>query len=555
MRSTAEVLVVGAGFAGLATIKKLRDEGIDVLAVERGHEVGGTWYWNRYPGLRCDVESMHYSYSWDEELQQQWRWHERYASQPEILEYARHVADRFDLRQSIRFGADVISMEFDETNEQWAVTLQGGDVIATRWIIMATGALSKPKTPEIAGLNEFSGEVFHTADWPEGEVSFANKRVAVVGTGSSGIQVSTEIAKDVGHLHVLQRTPSYSMPARNRDLSEEEVAEWQSRYPAIREDARHSLDGLSGRMTGLNTFDVDASERRRIYEEVYATGVPFTFFGIFNDILFNEEANRTVHEFWADKIRERVEDQEIAEKLIPSGYPFGTRRCCIDTGYYEIYNQDNVTLVPLLETPLERVTESGVLVRDQQGGTEHVELDSLVIATGYDAFTGALARIDVVGRDGTRLVDVWQDGAVTYLGAAVSGFPNLFIVTGPLSPAVLSNMVLSIEQHVDWIIGAVCQARDEGATLMEVTPEAQKAWVDHAQAIAESTLHRKSTSWYSGGNIEGKPRFTLPYVGGVGPFRQEADRVAAEGYRGFARNPREEGDSVQSDIVVEAGSD
>jgi len=536
MHSTTDALIVGAGFAGLAALKKLRDEGFDAIVVERGGDVGGTWYWNRYPGLRCDVESMHYSYSWDDELQQEWRWTERYAAQPEILAYARHVADRFDLRRRIRFGADVTQLEFDEGTDEWLATVGEGDTVRARWVVLATGALSTPKSIDIPGAADFTGETYETTDWPEDPVLFSGKRVAVIGTGSSGIQVATEIAKDVGELFVMQRTPSYSIPARNRPLTDAEVADWKARYSEIREAARHSLDGLSGRMTGQNTFDVEDARRREIFDEVYEVGVPFTFFGIFNDVLFDERANAAVHDYLADRIRERVDDPEVAEKLIPSGYPFGTRRCCIDSGYYEIFNQPNVSLVALRETPIERISSSGIVLRAADGRTEDIALDAIVFATGYDAFTGTLERIRIVGRDGRTLSEEWRDGARTYLGAAVHGFPNLFIVTGPHSPSVLSNMIVSIEQHVDWITGALRTARDEGATRMEADAVAQREWVEHAQELAQITMHRASTSWYSGANVDGKPRLVLPYVGGVGPFRAKCDEVASNGYRGLNRS-------------------
>jgi cyclohexanone monooxygenase len=522
-----DVLVVGAGFAGLAALAQLRERGFAVMGVERGDEVGGTWYWNRYPGLRCDVESLHYSYSWDPRLEQEWEWTERYASQPEILRYAQFAADRLELRPLIRFGAEVVSMRFDEAESVWRVELSAGGPVTARWVVLATGAISTPKPIDIPGADSFAGESYETTRWPETPVDFAGKRVAVIGTGSSGIQVATEIAKEAAHLSVLQRTASYSLPAGNRPLTADEIAEWRANAPELREAARRSLDGLALPMTGVNAGDVSDEDRRAKFEELYAAGVPFTFFGIYNDILFDDESNRMVHEFLADKIRERVSDPAVAERLTPSGYPFGTRRCCIDSGYYEIFNQPNVELVDVREHPIVRITERGI---ETTGGL--VEVDAIVYATGYDAFTGSPTRIDIRGTRGT-LAEAWADGAHTYLGAAVPGFPNLFLVTGPQSPAVLSNMIVSIEQHVEWIVDALTAARDGGATRFEATDEAERAWLDHASELGELMVYRDASSWYVGANVEGKARVVLPYLGGVGPFRAKCEEVARNGYEGF----------------------
>ena len=525
-----DTLVVGAGFAGMAALVKLRREGQNVLVVERGSDVGGTWYWNRYPGLRCDVESVDYSYSWDDELQQEWVWTERYASQPEILSYARHVADRFDLRRDIRFDTDVTALRFDDERETWDATLGDGTQVTARWVVLATGAISTPKPVDIPGAADFAGEVYHTAAWPEQQVSFVGKRVAVIGTGSSGIQVSTEIAKEAAHLFVLQRTPSYTVPAFNRPLGSQEVDQVKSGYAELRSHARTTMDGLHSISTGRNALEVDERERREVLEEVYASGLPFTFFGIFNDVLVDERANREIREFLADKIRERVADPKIAAKLTPSGAPFGTRRTCLDTGYYEIFNQDNVTLVALRETPIRQITPTGVQTTD-----DHIEVDVIVFATGYDAFTGSPLAIDIVGEGGARLADAWADGARAYLGVMVAGFPNLFLVTGPQSPAVLSNMIVSIEQHVDWITRAIADAAADGVTYVGAERDAEQEWVSHSAEVADSTVYRDASSWYVGANVPGKPRVVLPYLGGVGNFRVHCDQVIADGYRGFVR--------------------
>lgn len=531
MSTRVDVLVVGAGFAGLAALAQLRDEGFAVLAVERGSDVGGAWYWNRYPGLRCDIESMHYSYSWDDQLQQEWTWTERFPSQPELLRYAQHVADRFDLRPSIRFDTAVTAMRFNAEHATWSIELSTGDSVESSWVVMATGALSTPKAVDIRGTDSFAGMTLHTANWPDSPVDVSGKRVAVIGTGSSGIQVATELAKDAGELVVLQRTPSYTIPAGNRALTPAEIEAWKRDYSQIREDARHSLDGLSLPQTGKLVSEVSAVERQETFDELYAAGVPFAFFGVYKDILFDDDANATVHNYLADRIRDRVDNAHTVETLTPHGYPFGTRRPCIDSGYYEIFNQDNVRLVDVLATPIQTITPQGI-----ETSEEHIDVDVIVYATGYDAFTGTLTAIDIRGTGTGTLADAWSAGARSYLGLMVAGFPNMFIVTGPQSPSVLSNMIVSIEQHVEWIRDALVDARACGFARMEAEHQAEQDWVDHAQELAEMMQHRKATSWYVGANVAGKPRVVLPYLGGVGPFRARCSEVARHGYVGFARS-------------------
>lgn len=530
MRKSIDVLIVGAGWSGMYALIRARRAGLEVAVIEAGSDVGGTWYWNRYPGLRCDIESIHYSYSFDDELQQEWDWSERYATQPEILDYARHVADRFDLRRDILFDTRVERMTWDDSAARWDVDCSGDRQFAARWCIMATGAVSTPKPLDIPGAGEFSGELLTTTDWPHVEPSFAGKRVAVIGTGSSGIQVATELAKQAAHLYVLQRTASYSLLAHNRILTPEEVTPVRAQYQAIREAAKHSMDGLSLPATGRSALEVSDADRSRAYQDIYDSGVPFRFLGVFTDILTDENANRTAHDFVAGTIRARVTDPVTAEKLIPDGYPLGTRRLCLDTGYYEIFNQDNVTLVSLLENPLEAITVSGIRV-----GAKAIDVDAIVLATGYDAFTGTLGRIDIIGVDGQRLADSWSHGAHAYLGALVHGFPNLFLVTGPQSPSVLSNMIVSIEQHVDWISDLIVDSTAKNLIRVEVEEAAERDWVEGAATIADATVHRFSTSWYAGGNVDGKARVTLPWLGGVGPFRDICDEIAATGYPTLSR--------------------
>ncbi|MEX5237617.1 flavin-containing monooxygenase [Kocuria arenosa] len=523
-----DVLIVGAGWAGMMALHRMRQLGLRAHIIEAAGDVGGTWYWNRYPGARCDVESIHYSYSFSEELQQEWTWTERYAAQPELLAYARHVADRFGLRQDITFNIRVDSAVFNEQDNTWAVRTDDGATLTARFCIMATGVLSAPKNLDIPGLESFGGEVYNTYDWPEGGVDFTGKRVAVIGTGSSGIQTIPEVAKDAEHLYVFQRTPSYSLPAHNRPLTSDEVEAAKRDYPKLRARARGSFDGLLSETTGLSALEVDPQERERIYHGAYQAGLPFQFMSMFTDIPLDQEANATAARFVAERIRERVGHAPIADALIPTSYPFATRRLCIDTDYYETFTRDNVTLVDLLQDPITAITATGVAT-----STGTYEVDCLVLATGFDAITGALSRMDIRGRNGLALKDKWADGARSYLGVAMAGFPNLFTVTGPQSPSVLSNMMVSIEQHVDWITDCLRHLVEHNSDCIEATAEAEEQWVTHAREISEHTLFPLSNSWYLGANVPGKPHVVLPYLGGVGAYRQVATDIAQDGYRGF----------------------
>lgn len=524
-----DVVIVGAGWAGMYALHKIRALGLNAIVLEAGADVGGTWYWNRYPGARCDVESLHYSYSFDDELQQEWNWTERYASQPELLAYARHVAERYNLRKDIRFGVRVAAADFDEQESRWTLTTSEGATYTARYCIMATGVLSAPKTPDIEGLDVFGGTVLNTFDWPEGHLNFSGQRVAVIGTGSSGIQAIPEIAKTAQELFVLQRTPSYSLPARNRPLTPEETEAVKADYATLRDAARNSLDGLALQNTGKSALEVDAEERERVFSQVYEEGSPFKFQGIFVDQMTNIEANATAAEFAARKIAERVQDPETAAALTPSGYPIATRRLCLDTGYYEAYNRPNVTLVNLLDDPLERVSEAALHTT-----TQSYEVDTIVLATGFDAITGALTTIDVRGVGGVLLREKWQRKISSYLGLMVHGFPNLFTVTGPLSPSVLSNMMVSIEHHVEWITRCIGFLDEQQHDRIEPTAEAEEDWGRHVNEVADFTLFPMANSWYLGANVPGKSRQILPYVGGVGNYRKLTNEIAEDGYRGFA---------------------
>jgi cation diffusion facilitator CzcD-associated flavoprotein CzcO len=523
-----DAIVVGAGFAGLYLLHRLRDLGLSVRVIERGGGVGGTWYWNRYPGARCDIESVDYCYSFSDELLREWRWSERYATQPEILRYLDHVADRFDLRRDIRFDTDVVAAQYDEAANAWRLTTADRETLSARYCVMATGCLSSVKRPDFPGLETFRGEWLHTARWPHDGVDLAGKRVAVIGTGSTGIQAITQIARQADQLYVLQRTPNYSMPARNRPLGVEELRAIVDRYDERRRLSEESDAGVPLAAPDRAALDVSPEERRLAYESGWARGGINALSAAFTDFFTSEEANRTAQDFAREKIREVVEDPAVAEALCPT-HDIGTKRTCVDTGYFEVYNRDNVELVDVRRSPVLAITPRGVATADAEDA-----VDVIVFAIGFDAMTGALTDIDIRGRGGAALRDEWAHGPRTYLGLAVSGFPNLFLVTGPGSPSVLSNMVVSIEQHVDWIADCLTHMKQRGLDRIEATAAAQDAWVAHVAALARPTLYPRATSWYVGANVPGKARVFMPYVAGCGTYRRECDEVAADGYAGFA---------------------
>jgi cyclohexanone monooxygenase len=524
-----DAVVVGAGFAGMYMLHRLRGLGFSARVYEQGDGVGGTWYWNRYPGARCDVESMQYSYSFSDELQQQWDWSERYAPQPEILKYANHVADRFDLRRDIQFSTRVERAVFDEGTNLWSVTTSQGDTVTARHVILATGCLSNARMPDIKGLKDFKGEVYHTGHWPHHPVDFTGKRVAVIGTGSSAIQSVPVIADQASHLTVFQRTANFSIPARNAALTTEERDSFRSRYPEIRRFAREeSRNGIVQELPDRGALDDGDNERRAKYEERWAKG-GLTFMGIYNNLALDKAANDTAAGFVREKIAEIVRDPDTAKLLQPNDHPIGSKRICIDSDYYAAFNRPNVSLVDIKSTGIDEILPNAVRV----GGKDY-EVDALVLATGFDAMTGSVAKIDIVGRDGLTLNRKWAEGPRTYLGLMSAGFPNLFVITGPGSPSVLSNMIVSIEQHVDWIADCIGFMRDRGFAAMEAERDAEDKWVAHVNEVAHGTLYPQANSWYMGANIPGKPRIFMPYIGGVGVYRQICNDVAAKGYEGFA---------------------
>jgi cyclohexanone monooxygenase len=513
-------------------LHRLRGLGVSARVYEQGDGVGGTWYWNRYPGARCDVESMQYSYSFSDELQQEWDWSERYAPQPEILKYANHVADRFDLRRDIQFSTRVESSVFDESTNSWSVTTSDGKVVTAQFVVLATGCLSNARMPEIKGLADFKGRVYHTGHWPHEPVDFTGLRVAVVGTGSSGIQSVPVVAEQASHLTVFQRTANFSIPARNAALTAEERKEFRSNYPEIRRFAREEArNGIYTDMPDRGALDDGDNERRARYESRWSRG-GLTFMSVYNNLALDKAANDTAADFVRDKIAEIVEDPETAKLLQPNSHPIGTKRICIDSDYFAAFNRPNVTLVDIKSNPIEEILPHGVRTR-----TKDYEVDTLVLATGFDAMTGSVAKIDIRGRDGRTLNQKWAEGPRTYLGLMSAGFPNLFIITGPGSPSVLSNMIVSIEQHVDWIADCIGYMRERDLDAMEASKDAEDGWVAHVNEVAHGTLYPQANSWYMGANIPGKPQIFMPYIGGVGVYRQICNDVAAKGYEGFAMTP------------------
>ncbi|UGT55222.1 flavin-containing monooxygenase [Nocardia asteroides] len=524
-----DVIGVGAGFTGLYLAHRLTTAGWSFAGFEAGPSVGGTWFWNTYPGARCDVESIYYSYSFDEALQQEWTWSQRFAPQAEILSYIEDVADRFDLRRHFTFNTRVVASTWNSADRLWEVELDNGEIRRGRYLISGAGGLSTPKDFDVPGLSHFAGLTVSTSRWNISLDDLAGKRVAVIGTGSSGVQAIPLIAEVAEHLTVFQRTPNYVMPARNAELTPEQVAAVKDNYVGLREQCRHSPGGIPDRPVTDNAFDVSDEERRRRYEAAYERSGFQGVGGEFADLLFDVEANRTASEFIHDKIREIVRDPATAERLVPKYHPLGAKRSVFGTGYYETYNRPNVSLVSLREESIETMTDNAIVT---SAGT--YEVDAIVLAIGFDAFTGPLYGLNLTGASGKKLQEVWGDGIRSYLGIMAADFPNFFMVAGPLSPALASNVVVSIEQAVDWIADLIEHGRDNGATLIEATPEAEREWVDITEWTVSQTLYATTDSWYRGSNVEGKPNTFLGYLGGVGKYRRMCTEIAKRGYPGVA---------------------
>ncbi len=522
-----DAVVIGAGFAGLYMLYRLRQLGLFARAFEAGDGVGGTWYWNRYPGARCDVESMQYSYSFSEDLQQDWKWSERYPRQDEILAYINHVADRFSLRPDIVLQTRVTDARYDETQQRWSVGTDRGDRVSARFLISAGGCLSAARVPDVPGLADFHGDWYHTGNWPHEPVDFNGKRVAVIGTGSSGIQIIPAIARQAKELVVFQRTPNFSIPAWNRPLPEDEQQTWKAHYPQHRSKARTTRSGILYQYSDKSTWDVDELERQLEYERRWARGGA-NFTHAFNDIFVDRKANDSAAEFVRNKIRATVKDPQVAAMLAPTDHAIGTKRICVDSDYYKTFNLPHVRLADLRAAPIETVTASGIRTREAS-----YELDAIVFATGYDAVTGALDRIDIRGKGGQSLKEKWSHGPRTYLGLMAAGFPNLFMITGPGSPSILTNVVVAIEQHVDWIARCLERMQAQDQPVAEAQSGAEEEWVSHVSEVASKTLFPTTNSWYMGANIPGKPRAFLPYVGGFATYTAICEKVISENYKGF----------------------
>ena len=525
--SSVDVVIVGAGFSGLYLLHRMRKQGLSTRCFERGDGVGGTWYWNRYPGARCDVESMQYSYGFDDDLQQEWNWPEKFSGHADIRAYADHVTDRFGLRPHIDFETEVRAAHYDENQRLWNIETSKGEKIRARHFVMAGGCISTAQIPKVEGLPDYTGKTYHTGRWPHEPVSFAGMRVAVIGTGSSAIQAIPVIAQEATHLTVFQRQANFTIPSRNQPMTADYANTWKDGYPAKRQEMRHMPNGVLRELNDKSALAVSEEERRATYEERWRLGGS-GFLGAFNDIMTNREANDTMAEFVRNKIRQTVKNPVTAEILCPKTHPIGTKRLCVDSGYFETYNRDNVELVDISQTPIERLTPHGLTVNGRD-----FEFDAVVFATGFDAMTGTLFNVDIRGRDGLELKTKWAAGPRTYLGLMTESFPNLFMITGPGSPSVKSNMITSIEQHVEMVADTIIHMRNQGLALIEPERSAEDKWVDHVQEVAYKTLFPQANSWYMGANIPGKPRLFMPYIAGVGRYRTICEEVVAEGYKGF----------------------
>ena len=534
----ADVAVIGAGIGGLYMHYRLRELGLRAIGFEAGPDVGGTWWWNGYPGARCDVESLDYSYSFSPELLAEWQWSERFATQPEILRYIEHVAERFDLKRDIRFDTRVVAMTFDDEANLWTLETDGGDSVTVPFVVTAVGCLSAHFVPDMPGLEQFEGRWLRTSAWPQQGVEIKGKRVGIIGTGSSGIQSIPEIAKEAAHLTVFQRTPNFSLPARNGPVDPAHQAMVEADYPAYARKNRESRAGFQPRIPtqlmppgwqpGRSALEASEQEREAVFETMWnAGGTAFT--APYTDLVQHIDANRYAAEFVHKKIREIVDDPEVAVRLTPTNHPFATKRLCLDSDYYATFNRENVTLVDIRAEPIERIVPEGLRTSERA-----YPLDVLIFATGFDAVTGPLTRLNITGSHGAKLTDRWADGPSTYLGLTIADFPNLFTVTGPGSPSVFTNMIPTIEQSVAWIADCLGHVTRQGYARIEADPAAQEQWTEEVARVAEATLYVRANSWYMGANIEGKPRRMLAYLGGLDAYEKRCNDVAGDGYRGFA---------------------
>ena len=525
-----DVVVVGAGFAGLYALHLLRNRGMSTRVIEAASDVGGTWFWNRYPGARCDIESLDYSYSFSEEIQQQWQWSERFATQAEILRYINFVADKLDLRRDITFNTKVESAIFDEKSSLWTIKTNSGEEIRTRFCIMATGNLSLPRVPEFPGLEDFKGEWYHTGLWPQEGVDFSGKRVGLIGTGSSGIQITPILGEQAKELIVFQRTANYAIPAGNRPLKADQVNEYKKSYSQKREYAKSTPVGVASFIPPTKKVSEDNEDVLRSKFDFFWEdgGANVTLLSAYTDIMTNKDANERISRLVREKIGQVVKDPETAKLLTPTDHYIGTKRLPLESGYFETFNRPNVKLVNVRNDPISRLTKTGLETKSKT-----FDLDAIVFATGFDAMTGALRDIDIRGINGLALRDKWKDGPKTFLGLMTAGFPNMFIVTGPGSPSVKTNMVIHIEQHVEWILDCISHMRAQGLQRIDPDLSQENEWVEHVNQVGNSTLFPLANSWYMGANIPGKPRVFMPYVAGFHLYRGKCDQIAKDGYKGF----------------------
>ena len=525
---TVDVLVIGAGFAGLRALYRFRGLGYKVKVLEASEDIGGVWYHNGYPGARCDVESYDYSYSFSPELEQEWRWSERYATQPEILRYINHVAERFDLRRDIQFNTRMTNATYDEASARWVIETEGGETFQAQFLMMCVGQLSTTKSPSYPGLSDYKGEVIHSGKWPKHEVTYEGKRVAIIGTGSSGMQMTPVIAKQAKHLTVFQRTPNYSIPAANAPVTDEEDAQVKAQYRERRDRAWNSATGLGFMPNKTSALDVTPEEREKAYEAAW-NRLGFGFALTYYDILLNKQANDTAADFIRRKIAGVVNDPVLRDKLLPKNHAFAARRPSVDSGYFQAFNRDNVELADVRESPIVEFTPEGIRTTAKLH-----EFDMIIFATGFDVFTGSLFKPDIIGRGGITLKQKWADGPVTHLGVGVSDFPNMFIVVGPGSPSLLSNVMVSTEEQIDWMAAFVEHMKANKQTVFEVQPDAEKEWGHHINERVKETLYLSTDSYYNGAEVKGKPRVFMPYSGGVRGYRRILHKCAAEGYTGFS---------------------
>ncbi|MCB1394584.1 MAG: NAD(P)/FAD-dependent oxidoreductase [Rhodobacteraceae bacterium] len=526
-----DMVIVGAGFGGMYATWKFREMGLDIVSIEEGGDVGGVWYWNRYPGARCDLLAVDYSYGFSEEVQQDWTWSEQFAAQPEILAYANFVADRLDLRKHYRFNTRVEAANWDDARQLWVVRTDDGNVLEAPYCVMSTGPLSKPTDPDIPGISRFKGPLLRAAKWPHDPVDLKGKRIGVLGTGSSGMQIIQTLGRTDCELFVFQRTPSFTLPMRNRKHSADYTAELKRNYAAIRAACRMNPTGGARPVSTRPFFSLPPDHRQELMEEAWAHG-GHTFLGIFSDLMTNQDANDQVADFVRDKIGEAVKDPVLAEKLKPRGYPIFARRPCLDSGYYETYNLPNVHLVDCLEDPIVEITETGI--RTQSGVTE---LDVLILATGYDALTGAMLSFEITGRGGRKLSEKWQDGPRSLFGILMEGFPNLFMSTGPNGPAALANIITISENDVDFAANVIRHMQREGLGAVEARLAPEDAWMEQIRRLAQGNLMTKAKTWWVGANVKGKPQGMLMWTGGFHKYREACEAVAANGYRDLAFEP------------------